>query len=302
MFANRFKIILLGSLAALLLSCTPSASPRYSHVVLIGFDGLAATNLDTFDCMPFLKSLAEKGAWTLHKRSVLPTWSATNWASMFMGVGPDGTGLTQWDSKFPVFTASDKGPGGTFPTVFTQLKIANPDAESFCACQWDGIKYVVDTSAITTVVLYPDSPEGTDAMTEFSARHITEKQPALSALVWDYPDYTGHTVGWYTKEYFEMLSILDSKLQAIVEAIEASPMAASTLIIVTADHGGHDLGHGMELDTDLFCPLVLYGPGVRVGEMKGPIYQYDIAATIASVLNLPVPDSWRGKPIEEAFL
>ena len=298
---NRFKLILLGCAAAILLSCTPSATPRYSHVVLLGFDGLAGTNLDSADCMPFLKSLAEKGAWTLHKRAVLPTWSATNWASMFMGVGPEGTGYTQWDSKFSVFTPSDKGPGGMFPTVFTQLHIANPDAESFCACQWDGIKYVVDTSVISHVVLFPDSPEGTEDMANYAASHIAEKQPALSVLAWDYPDYTGHTCGWYSKEYYEMLPQLDRYLQTVVEAIEASPMASSTLIIVTSDHGGHDMGHGMELDTDLFCPLVLYGPGVQAKEMKGAIYQYDIAATIASVLRLPVPDSWRGKPITEAF-
>ena len=298
---NRFKLILLGCAAAILLSCTPSATPRYNHVVLLGFDGLAGTNLDSADCMPFLKSLAEKGAWTLHKRAVLPTWSATNWASMFMGVGPEGTGYTQWDSKFSVFTPSDKGPGGMFPTVFTQLHIANPDAESFCACQWDGIKYVVDTSVISHVVLFPDSPEGTEDMANYAASHIAEKQPALSVLAWDYPDYTGHTCGWYSKEYYEMLPQLDRYLQTVVEAIEASPMASSTLIIVTSDHGGHDMGHGMELDTDLFCPLVLYGPGVQAKEMKGAIYQYDIAATIASVLRLPVPDSWRGKPITEAF-
>lgn len=285
----------------LLFAMSVQAQPRAKHVVLIGLDGWAAHDLDKAHDIPNIRMLMQGGSVTLHKRSVLPSSSGVNWASMFMGVGPEGTGYTQWDSKFSVFTPSDKGPGGMFPTVFTQLHIANPDAESFCACQWDGIKYVVDTSVISHVVLFPDSPEGTEDMANYAASHIAEKQPALSVLAWDYPDYTGHTCGWYSKEYYEMLPQLDRYLQTVVEAIEASPMASSTLIIVTSDHGGHDMGHGMELDTDLFCPLVLYGPGVQAKEMKGAIYQYDIAATIASVLRLPVPDSWRGKPITEAF-
>lgn len=304
MISDCIKITLTCCIAAVLFSCTPAqraATPQFNHVVLLGFDGLAGTNLDSADCMPFLKSLAQKGAWTLHKRAVLPTWSATNWGSMFMGVGPEGTGYTQWDSKESVFTPSDKGPSGMFPTIFTQLRIAKPDAESFCACQWDGIKYVVDSSAISKVVLFMDSPEGSDEMAGFAASYIVEKKPVLSVLAWDYPDVTGHTLGWYSKDYYDMLPKLDKNLQTVVEAIESSDMARSTLIIVTSDHGGHEYGHGMEMDTDLFSPLVLYGPGVCGGEMQGAIYQYDIAATIASALRLPVPDSWRGKPISAAF-
>lgn len=301
MILKHLKLFALGLMAAGLLACSPSVTPRYDHVVLLGLDGLAAANLDSADCMPFLKSMAEKGAWTLHKRSILPTSSAANWASMFMGAGPDATGYTKWNSRESVFTPSDRGPGGMFPTVFTQFRIANPEGESMCACQWDGIKYVVDTAAISKVVMFPDNPEGSDAMAEFAASYIVETQPALSVLAWDYPDATGHSCGWFSEEYYEMLASLDRNVQTVVEAIEASPMAARTLIIVTADHGGHNRGHGTEQDVDLFCPLVLNGPGVRVGEMQGAFYQYDIAATIASVLRLHVPDSWRGKPITEAF-
>lgn len=304
MSCNFLKLMVLGCVAAFAACCAPrqqDATPAYDHVVIIGFDGLAAAHLDTSACMPFFKSLAEKGAWTFHKRAVLPTWSATNWSSMFMGVGPDANGYTQWDSQEPVFTPSDKGPNGVFPTIFTQLRLARPEAESFCAFQWDGIRHVIDSSAVSKCVLFTESPEGSDAMAEFAASYIIEKKPELTVLVWDYPDATGHTLGWYSKDYYDMLPMLDRNLETVVNAITGSDIAGSTLIIVTADHGGHDFGHGTETDVDLFTPLVFYGPRVKAGEIEGPVYQYDIAATVASALRLPVPRSWRGRPIVDAF-
>ena len=69
--------------------------PQYEHVVILGFDGFAGAALDSTDRMPFLKGMMAKGAWTTHKRSILPTSSAANWAAMVMGAGPEATGYTQ---------------------------------------------------------------------------------------------------------------------------------------------------------------------------------------------------------------
>ena len=41
----------------------------------------------------------EDGSYTLKKRSALPSSSAINWASMFMGAGPELHGYTEWGSK-----------------------------------------------------------------------------------------------------------------------------------------------------------------------------------------------------------
>lgn len=43
----------------------------------------------------------DAGCYTLKKRSVLPSSSAVNWASMFMGAGPELHGYTEWGSKTP---------------------------------------------------------------------------------------------------------------------------------------------------------------------------------------------------------
>lgn len=64
-------------------SCHAKGKDKAKHVVFIGLDGWGAYSLPKAD-MPNVKKLMEDGAYTLKKRSALPSSSAINWASMFM--------------------------------------------------------------------------------------------------------------------------------------------------------------------------------------------------------------------------
>lgn len=55
------------------------------HVILIGFDGLSSYCINNGANMPVFRKLMAEGASTVENRSVLPSSSAVNWASMFMG-------------------------------------------------------------------------------------------------------------------------------------------------------------------------------------------------------------------------
>ena len=54
------------------------------HVILIGMDGLGAYAMEKAD-NPVMKQMMAGGSWTLKARSVLPSSSAVNWASMSVG-------------------------------------------------------------------------------------------------------------------------------------------------------------------------------------------------------------------------
>ena len=86
-------------LAFLLLGCFSMASyaakPKAKHVVYIGLDGWGSYSMPKAN-MPTVKSLMETGCYTMQKRTVLPSSSAVNWASMFMGAGPEVHGYTEW--------------------------------------------------------------------------------------------------------------------------------------------------------------------------------------------------------------
>lgn len=68
---------------------------------------------------------------------------------MFMGADPELHGYTQWGSKTPELPSRVLNQHGIFPTIFQLLRDAQPNAEIGCLYEWDGIKYLVDTLALS---------------------------------------------------------------------------------------------------------------------------------------------------------
>ena len=102
---KKLTFTLLITLAAACLFSVPcNAKGKAKHVVFIGLDGWGAYSVPKAD-MPVVKSMMEHGCYTLQKRTVLPSSSAPNWASMFMGVPTELHGYTQWGSKTPELPA-----------------------------------------------------------------------------------------------------------------------------------------------------------------------------------------------------
>lgn len=99
-----------------------AAKQKAKHVILIGMDGWGAYSVPKAD-IPAIKSLMANGCYTLHSRSVLPSSSAINWASMFMGVGTELHGYTTWGSKTPESLHVRSTNGGSLLPFF--LSCAN---------------------------------------------------------------------------------------------------------------------------------------------------------------------------------
>jgi arylsulfatase A-like enzyme len=78
-------------------------------------------------------------------------------------------------------------------------------------------------------------------------------------------------------------------------------MMKNTLVIFTSDHGGTGKGHGDGVMEHMEVPFILYGQGVKPGEIKDVVVHFDVAATIAWALGAPRPQAWRGVPVESAF-
>ena len=276
------------------------AAKKPAHVIVVGFDGWGAYSVPKAE-MPNLSELMERGAWTLKKRSVLPSSSAINWASMFMGVGTEGHGYTTWGSKTPEIPSIALSENGIFPTIFTITRQQRPKSEIGVLYEWDGIKYLIDTLAVSHHAQVSPTPEGSSVpITDAFAEYIRQSKPTLALVSYDSPDAVGHRVGHDTPEYYAMLRELDGHLGRIVGALKEAGIYDSSVVIVTSDHGGIGKGHGGITLAEMETPFVIAGPGVRqVGEFKSAMMQYDVAATIAWLLGLKQPQPWVGRPVKE---
>ena len=128
------KLILALVFLMLFADASMAAKWKAKHVVLIGLDGWGAYSVNKAE-MPNVKKLMEEGSYTLKKRSVLPSSSAVNWASMYMGAGPELHGYTEWGSQTPELPSRVVNKHGIFPTVFSLLRESDPKAEIGCICE-----------------------------------------------------------------------------------------------------------------------------------------------------------------------
>lgn len=153
---NNMKKILIvcAVLLAAFSSIAYSAGPRGTrnrmknppkHVILVGFDGLSSYVLNHGGDMPTYRALMADGSSTMKNRSVLPSSSAVNWASMYMGACPELHGFTEWNSRKPDLASRELTEHGLFPDLFYAIRKAHPKAEIGHLFEWVGMRFVADT-------------------------------------------------------------------------------------------------------------------------------------------------------------
>lgn len=278
-----------------------AAKWRANHVVLIGLDGWGAYSVEKAD-MPVVKKLMQEGSYTLKKRSVLPSSSAVNWASMFMGAGPELHGYTEWGSQTPELPSRLVDEDGIFPTVFGLLHRAAPKAEIGCIYEWDGIRYVVDTLALTYDKHVAEASKEPEATARYAAEYIQRAKPNLVGVIFDNPDHVGHADGHDTPAYYEVLTKLDGYIGQIVQAVKEAGILDDTVFIVTADHGGINKGHGGKTMEEMETAFIISGKNVKKGyNFTQSMMQFDVAPTIGWIFNLQQPQVWIGRPMKQVF-
>ena len=111
----------------------------------------------------------------------------------------------------------------------------------------------------------------------------------------------GHEYGWLSPEQLSVAFRADESLGRILAELDARNLRNETLIIITADHGGHDTSHGSHMPEDMTIPWIAAGPGIRPGPLTTTVHTMDTAATATFALGLERPAEWDGVPVYEAF-
>lgn len=103
--------------------------------------------------------------------------------------------------------------------------------------------------------------------------------------------------------YLASVSFADAMLGRLLDALDAGPHAANTLIVAFSDHGYHLGEKGITGKNSLWerstrVPLLFAGPGVRAGQVcRRPAELLDVYPTLAELCGLPAPANVEGRSL-----
>ena len=296
------KLLLLILLLGLMVSCSKKVgrSTNIEHVVIIGIDGMSPDGIQKAKT-PTLDSMIRNGAATMHARSVLPSSSSPNWASMIMGADTEQHGVTsngweKFDHQLPPVVVTKNG---TFPTIFTLFKDQQPEAHVGAIYDWDGFGRLFEKSDVD----FDIDGDHEDNTTQAAVNYIKEHKPKFTFVHLDHVDHAGHSLGHGSPEYYKSVEKADSLIAKIVNSTKDAGIFEKTMFIISADHGGLGFGHGGESLAEMEIPFIMYGAGIKKGyKIDETVYQYDNAPTVAYAMGLQMPQAWIGRPIKGAFI
>lgn len=289
-----------------LLASSCQKAPQTDHVIILGFDAMSSLGLQRSNT-PNFNYMIENGAVSVHTRCIRETSSSQNWMSMVSASPIEMHG---------VFTNAWK-PGGSenippalenniglYPTIFDHIRTQKPELKQYAFIEWTAETRMYNMDAFDKSWVMNKDPEINNYKDVLDKAFTTylEDRPEMMFVSIDITDHMGHTYGHESKEYFNCVSEMDSLVGVFVRQLEDKGWMDNTVIIVTADHGGLNLGHGGDTMAEYEVPIILYGKGVTKGKvMKHTNMIYDVGATAASLLGVELPWECRGKFLEEAF-
>ncbi len=259
------------------------------HVVIISIDGLRPDALDLANT-PILDNLRAKGAYSPKAQTIPNSVTLPSHASMLTGMVEDKHGI-HWGLPYIGW------PGMNGPTVFSVAHDAG--LSTAMAFGKEKLNYTILPNSV-------DKCFGKDAhdseVKDQAIEFIEEGLPNLFFIHFPDNDRVGHAYGWVSENQLYAINYVDGLIGELLTALDSGGYLNNTLLIVTADHGGHGQGHGDDAPLDRTIPWLAVGPGVPQGVTLGSaINTYDTAATAAYALELPIPEKWDGKPILEIF-
>lgn len=272
---------------------------RPSHIILVSFDG-ARPDIVQHARMPTLHAMAREGATTWNAQSIVPPLTLPAHTSMLTGLSAEQHGV-YWNYWMPAF--------GTLraQTIFMLAKSNGLSTAVFSGK--DKLAYLFPTGSVDIVSFPLTDPRDFSGTNVFSARDVAaqavkyfeQRKPHLTFVHFPDADMAGHFYGWPSPEQFAALAECDAALALLRSGVERSG-ATNAVFILTSDHGGEGLAHGLDRPQDMTIPWIIWGAGVKRGlALTNPVTLPDTAATIAWLFGFALPTNTVGKPVREAF-
>lgn len=266
-----------------------AATRRAERVLIISEDGLRG---DIFSEMklPWHEALYRSGAYSWKARTIRTASTLPSHAAMLSGFDVEQHGLT-WNNWRP-----SRGYIRV-PTIFDETT-----AHGMKSAMFVGKFKLRHIARPGTVEVFERPGYFCKKVAADAAEYLVREKPPLTFVHFSNPDDAGHAKGWTSDGYYRAVSESDRCLGTIVDALEKANMADDTLIIISADHGGHGHTHSGACLVDREIPWIAHGPGVRENHhIRSAISTVDTAATALDALGLTVPEDAAGRPVTEIW-
>jgi predicted AlkP superfamily pyrophosphatase or phosphodiesterase len=246
--------------------------------------------------MPHLRGLMARGSFSFWANTTDVAITLPSHTSMLTGVKPEVHGI-HWNSDEP----DAKPPYPLVPTIFELAKKQNRTTavaagkskfrvfDAPGALDWKFIKEASD-----------------DEVASAAAGFIADHHPDVLFVHLPDCDRVGHQDGWGSPQQVAAVGVADQALGKVLAALDAAHLTDSTLIILSADHGGAGRTHGGIDPRSRHIPWIAAGPGIKHNydltmNIKLEINTEDTFATACDVLGIPLPRDIFGKPVMDIF-
>ncbi len=259
---------------------------KAQRVIIISFDGLrpdAVTEAPMENLIRWMRN----GAYSLEARTISPSLTLPAHASMISGLCASQHGIT-WNSGLLEWGYSEG------VDVFDLAHAAG--LRTVMIVGKDKLRQLAEPETTDVFEIHP-----LDVDIFQAAKDQLSSGFHLMLIHIPSADDRGHSFGWMTNAQLKTLRESDALFGDFIAELDQQGLTSSTLVIVTADHGGHDKDHeGSEL-VDQLIPWSMVGPGVEAEKLVNLVSITDTAATAAYALDLPLQPEWAGIPVYEGF-
>lgn len=263
-----------------------------SLTVLVMIDGLRPDPLIAYTAKyPHLTQLMSRGSWTLNASSVMPSITMPCHMSIFHSLPPSLHGMTSntWAPMVKpvpglVEVAHTASKRCAFFYNWEKLRDLNRPGNLYYSFFIDNV--------------YAD-PFGDRVVLDEAMRFLDQKHNCDFMFVYfGTVDTTGEAHGWMTERYLDQVAFVDGLAGRLI-----THLPDDTTILVQADHGGHDFGHGTDKKEDMTIPWMIAGPNIRSNyEISEPVSLLETAPTLARVMGLEAHPEWQGRCVESIFI
>jgi len=306
-----FQMNIHALIATLFLSMSlVSGAPVAEHVIIISIDGGKPAVIQQSP-MPVLKKLAVEGACAWGAQTIVPSITLPAHTSMLTGVPMERHHIT-WNDWRPT-----NGIVGV-PTIFAAAKQAGFSTamfvgkEKFRHLLQPGTvdEFCYDKSSAVTVLksdrgdrdVHKEGCVFAQSVATNAAAYILKKKPNLCFIHFTDADTVGHQFGWGSPEQIKAFADTDTALGIVLAAIKKAGIAKCSVVIITADHGGHGKGHGTTSPDDMNIPWIAWGCDVKKHfTITAPVNTCDTAATALWLLEAHPISPITGWPVTSVF-